>query len=487
MRTSPPRKNSMRGLHHHDALTKVKKIERKRNASVSDGHAYNKKIKKIHDEFIEKAKEVIPEKKTSTVKTPDEILFDPDCDPQNPVKITFSDISSAAFSIKSGIQKTPCSRSSQLSTLYGMDLYFKKEYLQVTGSFKERGARYAISRLTEAERKAGVIAASAGNHALALSFHGQQLGVPVTVVMPVVAPLMKISLCRSYGANVILKGDNIGKAKDFAMRHAKEHGMKYINGYDAAAVLAGQGTIGLEILEQVNDVDAVIVPVGGGGLIAGVALAIKTLKPAVQIIGVESETCQSWTDAVAAGKPILSNVSSSLADGLAVPLVGGNSLATAHGYIDKMVTVHEEFIALSILRLLEMDKAVVEGGGAVGLAAIISGKLPELKGKRVVSILTGGNIDTTVLGRAIERGLAVDGRLIRLEVIVSDRPGGIAELATRIAQLGASIKDIFHERAWLSTDVFSVKVKVVIETRDKDHVKEIEAFLKEKYTGVYIS
>uniref|UniRef100_A0A1I7XNH2 Serine racemase n=1 Tax=Heterorhabditis bacteriophora TaxID=37862 RepID=A0A1I7XNH2_HETBA len=390
----------------------------------------------MNNEFLEMVKppEEVHGEKPSDSNSDDILselpLVDPDCDPEHPRKVNFSDISSAAFNIKTGIQRTPCNRSSQLSQMFNMDLYFKKEYLQVTGSFKERGARYALSKLTKDEKQKGVIAASAGNHALALSYHGLLLNVPVTVVMPVFAPLMKITMCRSYGATVVLKGDNIQKAKEYAMRHGIEKGLKYVNGYDAPDILAGQGTIGLEILEQVTccvpDVDAILVPVGGGGLIAGVAVAVKTLKPEVQIIGVEAETCPSLTEALKEKKPIPTKVKSSLADGLAVPTVGGNALATALGLIDKTLTVCEECIALSILRLIELEKAVVEGGGAVGLAAIISGKLLELQGKRVVSILTGGNIDTTVLGRTIERGLAVDGRLIKLEVVVSDRPGGNA-------------------------------------------------------------
>uniref|UniRef100_A0A0K0DL08 Serine racemase n=1 Tax=Angiostrongylus cantonensis TaxID=6313 RepID=A0A0K0DL08_ANGCA len=214
----------------------------------------------------------------------DVLPTDPDCDPDHPKKITFSDVSSAAFNIKNGVVRTPCSKSINLSKTLDMDLFFKKEYMQVTGSFKERGARYALTKLNSEERERGVVAASAGNHALALSYHGQQLNIPVTVIMPVFAPLMKIGMCRSYGATVILKGDNLGEAKEHAMRLAMEKNYKYINGYDAPNILAGQGTIGLEILEQVPDVEAVIVPVGGGGLIAGVAVAVKTLKPAVKII-----------------------------------------------------------------------------------------------------------------------------------------------------------------------------------------------------------
>uniref|UniRef100_A0A7I5E865 L-serine deaminase n=1 Tax=Haemonchus contortus TaxID=6289 RepID=A0A7I5E865_HAECO len=468
------------------------KTERRRTTSdVNDGLEYNKKfqVRKISKEFLEQATMQNSDKKAPVDDVHEKEILpkDPDCDPDHPKKITFAEISSAAFNVKDGVIRTPCAKSPNLSKMLGMELYFKKEYLQVTGSFKERGARNALMQLSPEEKKVGVIAASAGNHALALCYHGQQLNIPVTVVMPVFAPLMKIGMCRSFGATIILKGDDIGMAKDHAMRLVKEKKYKYINGYDHPNILAGAGTIGLEILEQVPDVDAILIPVGGAGLIAGIAVAVKKLKPQVEIIGVESDTCPSFQAALKAGKPVKVNIRSTLADGLAVPCVGVNALYTVQGLFDRHVVISEEETALSILRLVEMEKAVVEGGGAVGLAALMTGKLPGLEGKKVVSLLTGGNIDTTVLGRTIDRGLAVDGRLIRLEVVVSDRPGGIAELATRIAHMGASIKDIFHERAWISTDVFSVKVKVVVETRDREHVAELEKMLRLKYSDVRIS
>uniref|UniRef100_A0AC34RBN4 Tryptophan synthase beta chain-like PALP domain-containing protein n=1 Tax=Panagrolaimus sp. JU765 TaxID=591449 RepID=A0AC34RBN4_9BILA len=225
-------------------------------------------------------------------------MIDPACDPRHPQNIQFSDISSAAFNIRDGIIQTPCNRSPQLSSLLGMDLYLKKEFMQVTGSFKERGARFALLKLTEKQRKAGAIAASAGNHALALAYHGQQLGIPITVIMPVFAPLMKVSSCRNYGAHVIQMGQNIQQCKEYGFKYSREHGMTYINGFDHPDVVAGQGTIGLEILDQVSKVDAVIVPVGGGGLVAGVAKAVKTLRPDVLVIGVEAETCPSFINAM---------------------------------------------------------------------------------------------------------------------------------------------------------------------------------------------
>jgi len=407
------------------------------------------------------------------------------CDPENPVTVQFQDVSAAAFKIKTGIERTPCTRS-HMSDITGMEIYFKKEFLQFTGSFKERGARYTLMMLPPDQKARGVIAASAGNHALGLAYHGKDLNIPVTVIMPIIAPMMKVNLCRSYGANVIVQGADINESRRLAQQVGVKRGFAYINGYDHPHILAGQGTMGLEICEQVPDLDAVVIPVGGGGLIAGSALAVKSLYPNVKVIGVESEKCASFTASLEQNKPVYTKASSTLADGLAVPLVGVNAFTTGAPLIDKMVVVSEEFIALSILRLVELEKSVVEGAGATGLAAVLAGLIPELKGKKVVIPLCGGNIDTTVLGRCLERGLAVDGRLVRFLVTVSDRPGGIAELTKLIASIGVSLKDIFHERAWLKSDIFSVQVKCVVETRDQDHCAQLEKLLKENYTNVRV-
>ncbi|XP_012145060.2 L-threonine ammonia-lyase [Megachile rotundata] len=409
--------------------------------------------------------------------------IDPFCVAENPLKITFEDITSAAFKIKGGIINTPCVKS-RLSEATGIDLYLKKDFLQLTGSFKERGARYALLMLSEEQKKMGVISASLGNHALALCYHGQNLGIPVTVVMPVLAPIMKIAACRQYGANVIVQGLDMGEAKRIALRHGKEKGLTYINGYDHPHIMAGQGTLGLEIIEQVSNIDAVVIPVGGGGLIAGVALALKTLHPNITIIGVESERCPSFYSARKADRPIHTPIESTLADGLAVPMVGYNAFATANPLIDKLVVVKEEWIAIAILKLVENEKCIVEGAGATGLAAILAGHLEELKGKRVVLPLCGGNIDTTILGRCLERGLAAEGRLLKFAVTVSDRPGGIAELCRMLASIGVSIKDIMHERAWIMADIFSVDVKVVCETRDKEHSEQLKNMLYQNYHRV---
>merc|ERR1719468_1020887 len=276
-------------------------------------------------------------------------------------------------------------------------MYFKKDYMQFTGSFKERGARYTLRKLSAEQKRIGVIAASAGNHAQALAYHGGLLDIPVTVVMPIVAPIMKVENCKKYGATVIIQGENIGESRIHALKIAAKKGMMYVNGYDHPNILAGQGTMGLEILDQVPDVDAIVIPVGGGGLIAGCALAIKTMKPDVMVIGVEPEFCKSFSTAMLAGRPIPTLTKASLADGLTVPTVGVNAFATGAPIIDKIVSVSEAWIAIAILRLIENEKAVVEGAGAVGLAAVLAGLLPELQGKKVVLPICGGNIDTTLL------------------------------------------------------------------------------------------
>ncbi len=387
--------------------------------------------------------------------------------------IMFEDIWAAARRIKGGVVYTPCPYAELLSQAVGCEVYCKLDYLQRTGSFKERGARNALLQLPEEKRKNGVIAASAGNHALGLAYHGKQLGIPVTVVMPKFAPMTKISNCRKLGAKVVLAGDHLENSRQFALEIMEKEGSTYIHGFDDPAVIAGQGTMGLEILEQVPDVEAIVVPVGGAGLIAGLALAVKTMRPSVQVIGVEPIRAASFAAALAAGKPVQTAITPTLADGLAVACVGANAFELARKHVDKVVTVSEREIALAVLRLVEMQRGVVEGAGATGLAAAIAGKLPELAGKKVVFPLCGGNLDTPVLGRIIERGLAADGRLCRFEVGISDRPGGLAKLATLIAAEGASFRDISHDRTFGAQDLASVNVHCVVETDDVEHIKRI--------------
>jgi threonine dehydratase len=393
------------------------------------------------------------------------------------VPVTFEDIQSAARRIAGPILDTPCPASIPLSEITGSTIYCKLEYLQRTGSFKERGARNALLLLSNEQRRRGVIAASAGNHALGVAYHAQLLSIPATVVMPRFAPLTKVVNCRRFGATVVLDGADIAEARTRADQISSQQGLTYINGFDDPAIIAGQGTIGLEIANQVPDLDAVIIPIGGGGLLAGVALALKHLKPAVKIIGVEPERAASFTAAVQAGKPVLIDMKPTLADGLSVPKVGENAFNLARQLVDRLVLVGEHDLARAVLRLMELEKAVVEGAGAAPLAACLAGLTPELADKKVVLLLCGGNIDLNTLDRVIERGLASDGRLCRFTATISDRPGGLARFAGLIAEEGASIIDITHDRAFADEDISTVAVHCVVETRDAEHIAALRARL----------
>jgi len=392
--------------------------------------------------------------------------------------VTIDDIRAARQRIAGGVSVTPCVESIPLSELVGAHVFCKLEYLQRTGSFKERGARNALLLLGEEKRRRGVIAASAGNHAMGLAYHGGLLGIPVTVVMPRFAPLIKAATCRRLGATVILHGDNLAEARAHADEMTLAQALTYIHGYDDAEIIAGQGTLGLEILEQVPQVQAIVVPIGGGGLIAGVALAVKSLRPEVQVIGVEPDNAACYTAALRDGPQASVEVKPTLADGLAVARVGPRSFSIAQRYVDKVVTVSEEVIALAIVRLMELEKSIVEGAGAASLAAFLAGKLPELKGKRVVLALAGGNIDLNILDRVIEVGMVAEGRMCRFTAQVSDRPGGLATLAGLIASTGASIKDIVHDRAFSGPDVSAVRVVCVVETTDHQHIERLLAVLR---------
>jgi threonine dehydratase len=387
--------------------------------------------------------------------------------------VQFEDIKSAAERIRGHLIESPCPASIPLSEETGMQIFCKLEYLQRTGSFKERGARNALALLSPEQQKRGVIAASAGNHALGVAYHAKLLGIPATVVMPRFAPLTKVTNCRRLGANVVLDGANIGEARLRADAISSANGLSYINGYNDPAIIAGQGTIGLEIAAQVPDLNAVIVPIGGGGLIAGIAIALKRLKPTVKIYGVEPIAAASFMAAIAAGKPVEIEMKPTLADGLTVPKVGANAFQIARDLLERVVLVNEHDISLAILRLMELEKAVVEGAGAAPLAACLAGHLPELKGKKVVLPLCGGNIDLNLLGRIIERGLVSDGRLFRFTATISDRPGGLAKFAGLLAEEGASVVDIAHDRAFSSDDISTVTVRCIVETRDVAHVSAV--------------
>jgi threonine dehydratase len=394
--------------------------------------------------------------------------------------VTFQDIEAARKRIADAVYYSPCRASIPLSEITGMEIFCKFDNLQRTGSFKERGARNALAQLSADQQKRGVIAASAGNHAQALAYQGELLGIPATVVMPKFSPLVKVSNCQKLGATVVLHGRDFSEAKAHAHEIAKEKSLAYIDGYDDPAIIAGQGTMGLEIVEQTPDLEAVVIPVGGAGLIAGVSLAVKTLRPNAKIIALEAENVASFSAALEAGKPTKIAIHPTLADGLAIPQVGSNAFQIAKPLVDLAVTVTEEEIALAILRLVELEKSVVEGAAATPLAACMSGRLRELAGKRVVLLLCGGNIDPNVLSRVIERGLVADGRLGRFTAVISDRPGGLADLAAQIASTGASIKQVVHDRAFASPDISAVNVLCTVETRNHQHLAELRALLKSR-------
>ncbi len=387
--------------------------------------------------------------------------------------VTYADILAARERIRGGIQETPCTFSPALSEQFGCEIWCKMEFLQRTGSFKERGARNALLLMSPEDRARGVIAASAGNHALALAWHGAALGSPVTVVMPRYAPLVKQANCRRYGARVVLHGNSFAEAKARADEILAEEGQRYIHGYDDPAIIAGQGTIGLEVIEQCPDLDAIVIPVGGGGLLAGAALVLKESRPQTTVIGVEGISSQCFGTALAAGHPVEIESQSTLADGLAVSLAGELALELARPRLDRLVHVTEGELALAVVRLMEWEKVVVEGAGAAPLAAFLHDKLPELRGKRVVLLLCGGNIDLPTLPRLIDAALVADGRLARFTAVISDRPGGLAKLAQLIADVGVSVKEIVHDREFCGPNVAAVRVQCTVETRDAEHIREL--------------
>lgn len=394
------------------------------------------------------------------------------------MSVTLSDIRAARRRIATGVIQSPCAESIPLSEITGARIYCKRDSAQRTGSFKERGARNALLCLSPKQRRVGVVAASAGNHALGLAYHGKLLGIPVTVVMPDYAPLIKITNCQRLGANVIVQGRDFVEARALADELAVKKGFKYIHGFDHPDIIAGQGTMGLEILEQVSGLDAIICPVGGGGLIAGLSLAVKSVQPSVRIIGVESTATGNFAAALKASQPVLQPRRPTLADGLATLTVGPNAFAIARQHVDEVVSVSEDWISLAILRMVELEKTVVEGAAATPLAVMMAGKLPHLAGKKVALVVSGGNIDPAILNRIIESGLVSDGRLTRFTARISDRPGGLARLARVIADCGASVKDIAHDRAFCGPDVSAVHVVCTVETRDRTHIRALHRTLK---------
>jgi len=395
--------------------------------------------------------------------------------------ITFTDIAAARERIRNKIYLSPCAYSETISQLTGNRVFFKLENLQITGSFKERGALNRLLILTSQEAKRGVIAASAGNHGMAVAFHSQRLAVPATIVMPVHAPLIKVTWVQRYAARTRLQGVDYDAAFEEAQRLSSAEGLTFIHAFDDPWVIAGQGTLGIELYEQNPDLDAVIVPVGGGGLIGGIAMALKELKPRIRIIGVQAAELPSMKAAMEKGTVVHLPSATTIADGIAVRAVGEMPLELAKKYVDEIVTVTEGEIANAVLLLLEIEKTVAEGAAATPLAALVNHKVP-LQGQKVGLIVSGGNIDMNLISRIIEKGLIEDGRLARLSVVLLDRPGYLARLTHRIASEGANILQIEHVRGFGEMAIGETRVEVVLETSGWPHIRRItEAIQKEGF------
>jgi len=386
--------------------------------------------------------------------------------------ITLSDIEAAATRIRDSIYLSPCPRSEAFSGLTGSQVYLKLDNQQRTGAFKERGALNKLLTLTETERGRGVITASAGNHAQGLAYHSGRHGIRAQIVMPLTTPLTKVSATRGYGADVVLYGANYDEAYEEAARRAGLEGLTFVHAFDDDAVIAGQGTLGLEILQQQPEIEAVVAPIGGGGLIGGIACAIKETNPKLRVFGVQPARLPSMKVALAEGNPVTLSPAATIADGIAVRRSGDRTLPLVQKYVDDVVTVDEEEIANAILLLLEREKTLAEGAGAAAMAALLNHKLP-LAGKKVVALVCGGNIDVTLLSRIIERGLVKDGRLVRLRVHLPDYPGALNQLTAILAQHRANIVETSYDRTYYGVNLGETAIDITMETRGPDHIAEL--------------
>jgi threonine dehydratase len=388
--------------------------------------------------------------------------------------IQLSDIQAALGRVRESIYLSPCARSETFSKGTGNTVYLKLDNLQRTGAFKERGALNKLLTMSAEERGRGVIAASAGNHAQGVAYHAGRHGVRAQICMPLTTPLIKVSATKSYGAEVLLVGANYDEACEQALVRAREQGLTFVHAFDDDAIIAGQGTLGLELLQQQPDIAAVVVPVGGGGLIGGISCAIKQTNPRIQVFGVQPARLPSMKVAVAEGKPVTIHASATIADGIAVRRAGELTLPLVQKYVDEIVTVDEEEIANAILLLLEREKTLAEGAGAAALAALLNRKLP-LVNKKVAVLVGGGNIDVTLLSRIIERGLVKDGRLVRLRVHLPDYPGALHRLTGILAQHRANIVETSYDRAYYGVNLGETAIDITMETKGPDHIVELLA------------
>lgn len=386
--------------------------------------------------------------------------------------IQLSDIHAALNRIRANIRISPCTHSETFSGLTENSIFLKLDNQQRTGAFKERGALNKLLTLNSEERGHGVIAASAGNHAQGVSYHAGRHGIRARIVMPLPTPLTKVSATRGYGAEVVLFGANYDEAYGKAIELSEQDHLTLIHAFDDEAVIAGQGTLGLEILAQHPDIEAVVAPIGGGGLIGGIACAVKETKPKVKVYGVQPARLPSMKVAVAEGKPVTLESAKTIADGIAVRRAGEKTLPLVQKYVDDIVTVEEEEIANAILLLLEREKTLAEGAGAAAIAAVLNRKL-QIEDKRVAVLVCGGNIDVTLLSRIIERGLVKDGRLVRLRVHLPDYPGALHRLTGILADHRANIVETAYDRAYHGVNLGDTAIDITMETRGPEHIAEL--------------
>jgi threonine dehydratase len=388
--------------------------------------------------------------------------------------ITLEDVRAAAAAIAGRIVETPCLHSRTLSEITGAEIYLKFENHQFTASFKERGALNKLLSLDAASRAKGVIAVSAGNHAQGVAYHARLLGIPAVIVMPRFTPHVKVQHTRNFGAEVLLHGDSFDDAKTFALRVMRERGLTLVHPYDDEKVIAGQGTIALEMLGAHPDLEVMVIPVGGGGMISGMAIAAKATKPGIEIIGAETVRFPSMYCALKGERPEFGT--STIAEGVAVKEPGKLTLEIVRRAVDEMLLVDEGDIEEAMLLLLEIEKTVVEGAGAIGLATVMKYR-SRFAGRRVGLVLSGGNIDPLMLAEIIERGMVRSGRLTRVRVELRDLPGSLAAVTRVLADSNANIEEVHHQRAFTRLPVQSAEVDFVLETRDMDHVQQILAAL----------
>lgn len=386
------------------------------------------------------------------------------------MNISLDDIRSAAEAIRGSLVETPCVQSQKLSIITGVELWLKLENLQYTGSFKDRGALVRLLALTDAERARGIVAMSAGNHAQAVACHAQRLGIPATIVMPRYTPNIKTEQTRRFGAEVILHGETLAEAGQLARQLAEERDLILVHPYDDPYVIAGQGTIALEMLDACPDLEVLIIPIGGGGLIAGNAIAAKAIKPGIEIIGVETRRFPSMQQALAGKQPECGMTT--LADGIAVKVPGKLTLPVVRDLVDRIDLVDEADIEAAVLLLMEVEKMVAEGAGATGLAALLANR-ESLAGRKVGLVISGGNIDLPILSSIIQRGLVHSGRLVRIQVSMRDVPGMLAEVSACIGKTGANIVQVLHQRTFTTLPVQFAMVEFMLQTRGLEHVREI--------------